>query len=343
MAPRSFDDEDPYSEERPHRQKVVRAIQLAVEQEIQNKNREITDIEREKLIFFAIKEFELPITYSWYLAGAATAIGGSETSAAPAPAGPEFGGLRATQPESDEVRKYRDFFTTGELMPGYTLEDIWWTPTDEFLLDFYDEYVPKECEEFHNTYLSSTKLRLELKNLNKMLRMEGKHTTLSNFDAGTQGALDRSDENQIRNIVSDVHIDLAANGSLEQTVSMVSVGTDVIEHVLAQLTRVDSLSSEQRAVINELSDFFYYWVWRFPALCISVATATGPNALSLRVHHLSEYDGFDEQLNQEVQQMSRKCNDVGLLPEPGIHTEAINEAAATGLHKLTKQFIEDAK
>ncbi|AXR80716.1 hypothetical protein AArcMg_0694 [Natrarchaeobaculum sulfurireducens] len=320
----------------------MRGIQLAIEQELPDRNREITDIEREKLIFFAIKEFDLPITYSWYLAGAATAIGGDDMSQGPSP-GPEFGELRATQAESDDVREYRDFFTSGELMPDYTLKDIWWTATDEFLLDFYDEFVPEECEEYHDIYTSSTKLRAKLKNLNEMLRTESEHATLSNFDAGTQGVLDRSDENEIRYLVSDVHMDLASTESVEQTVGAVSLGTDLIEHVLTQLTREDSLSSEQRAMVNRLSNFFYYWVWKYPALCISVETATGPNALSRKVDHLSEYDGFDEKLKRKIKRVTQQCEDVGLLPDTGAHTEALDEDTAAGLHGLTKEFIDNSE
>jgi len=58
-------------------------------------------------------------------------------------------------------------------------------------------------------------------------------------------------------------------------VDLVTRGTDVIEQVFAQLTTLESISSEQETVLQDLAPYFYYDVWRYPALYISTQTAEG--------------------------------------------------------------------
>ena len=67
MTPPTPGANNPYSEEEPYADALLRGIELAVEDVLDDPGRNITRTEQEKLCYFAIKEDDLPVTYSWYL------------------------------------------------------------------------------------------------------------------------------------------------------------------------------------------------------------------------------------------------------------------------------------
>ena len=64
MTPPTNGADSPYSEEEEDMNKLLRGIELAVNQELEDPGRPITRLEQEKLCYFAIEEFDIPITYS---------------------------------------------------------------------------------------------------------------------------------------------------------------------------------------------------------------------------------------------------------------------------------------
>lgn len=339
MTP-SLPDDSVFEEEEGVRTDVSIAIDLALNDVLdQPDDRDITDVEEEKLTHFAIRDCDLPLTYSWYLAGAHTIAEANTDERSPWESGQAFGQILAQEPRyNDRVRDLRDYFRSAEFIPGYTLREIWFTDKFEFLRDYYRELAP---EKYRDIYIHSLELREQLWNLNEVLNTESENQSLGDFGAGVSDTLlESSSEERIRYLVSDYQLDLAEIDELSPIKKDVIRGTDVIERILSKLTRLESTSVEQRTLIKkDLHDFFYYYVWKYPALAISVDTAAGPNANALRQKRLIEFDGFDEQLNGEIDDISRHARELGLFPEAN---EPISDESkrSSYLHKLVKESVD---
>ncbi|MFB6176945.1 MAG: hypothetical protein ABEI99_07365 [Halobaculum sp.] len=323
-------DDDSTDEETRLRTDVHAALETALDRKIDDRDREPSELESEKLAFLALDHLDLDLTYSWYIAGANTEVGydpqptDSDFDVEPlGPTGPtvsegfsgqrtEFGGLTAQTGEDGPPEDYVEFFQSATFFGEYDLQTVWFTDRFEFLEDFYEEFAP---DEYRELYLTSAKIRSHLYDLTDALDNREENATLGDFGGGGSDALlDPSTEREIRYLVSDLHVELAATDELAQTQSTVTNGTDLIERVLSRLTQMDSVSTEQRRLVRQLSDFFFYCVWKYPALAISVETATGPNALELKTRHLQEFQDFDQIVDRRREQFADACRDADLLP-----------------------------
>lgn len=322
--------DDSASGETQLRTDVHVALEAALDRVLDDRSRNPTELEGEKLAFFLTHSLDLDLTYSWYIAGANTEAGDSpqptDSSFDAEPSGPtgpstpnssrgqqtEFGGLSAQTGENDPPEEYVEFFESATFFGEYDLRTVWYTDRFDFLEDFYEEFAP---DEYRDLYLTSARIRSHLYDLSDALSSRDENETLGDFGGGGSDALlDPSTEREIRYLVSDLHMELAATDELAQTQSTVTNGTDLIERVLSRLTQMDSVSTEQRRLIQQLSDFFFYCVWKYPALAISIETATGPNALELKTRHLKEFQDFDQTVERRREQFAEACLDADLLP-----------------------------
>lgn len=320
--------------------KLLRSIELAVDDVLPETDRTITRLEQEKLCYFAIEEFDIPITYSWYLAGACTKVSGEPSAAAnrlntpSTPFNEDLG-------EDPDVRRYRDYFASTEFMPDYTLRDIWYTNKYEFLRDFYEHCAP---EEYLDMYLASTNIREQLENVGNVVEQETTYHSLSEWGGGSdEGVLSESDEREFRLLISDLHLEVAGIDDLTETINVVARGTDVIEQVFAQLTTLDSISRDQSVVLDDLATYFYDDVWRYPALYISTQTVEGPNDFHLRGEHATKFTDFQENLLSRANRMRNRCMEVGLYPDTGHHSAKVDEDISSHLNTMMKEYVEEAE
>lgn len=78
--------------------------------------------------------------------------------------------------------------------------------------------------------------------------------SLSNWDGGSDdGLLSAQDEREFRQLISDLHIELATIGELSEIMETVTQATDVLERVFAQLTSLTSISDEQEVILDDLA------------------------------------------------------------------------------------------
>lgn len=333
-------DDGAFEEEREVRTDVRIAIELALEDLLKsNDPRDLTSYEEEKLTHFAIRDLDLPLTYSWYLAGAHTVARATPDERSPWQPGQAFGGINAQGSEyNDRIKRLREYFRSTEFMPGYTLRDVVFTDKFELLRDYYRELAP---EPYRDLYVHSIDLREELWTLRDLIDRGSENHSLGDFGTGTgTPLLDPATERDIRYLVSDFHMDLAGIEALTRTKADVARGTDVIERILARLTDLETTTGEQQLLIQEVHDFFYYHVWKYPALGISADTATGPNADALQYKRLLEFDGFDTKLQAEVDDISQQARQVGLLPGADDLVSEPSEKSAY-LHSLLKETVDD--
>ncbi len=313
-------DDEPFAGERALRADVHAAIERALRRTLESRDRDITRVEEEKLAFLLIDEFDLNLTYSWYIAGTKTAVGNDTISTGPTgPTGPsltddeqrvDFGGVSA-QVDDDRVQRFTDYLAAETLFDDYELRDVWYTQRHEFLHDFYDEFAPEAYEE---AYLASTEIRRQLADLDEDRGRQAGNASLSQFGVDEQPLLSSSDEEAFRHTVSELHFALARNEDLSETTESVTVGTDLIERTLDRLTRVQPSTDEQWELIEELLEFFFYTVWRLPALVMSIQTAQGPNAGELQGQHGQKLNGFEDKMQRKHDNLRERLADADLLP-----------------------------
>jgi hypothetical protein len=337
----SLPDDSEFEDEEELRTDIRIALELAINDTFEDgERREVTKTEEEKLTHFAILDLDLPLTYSWYLAGGHTIADANPDSRSPWEPGQAFGELRAQEFEYNErIQEFRNYFRTTEFIPGYTLRQVWFTDKFEFLRDYYRELAP---EQYRDLYLHSLDLREKISTLNETINRESENASLSDFEATEpRSLLEASVENELRYLISEFHMDLTSIAELNQFKKPVVRGTDLIEQVLSKLTRINSTSVEQRLLIkNDIPEFYYYKVWKLPALAISASTATGPNADALHQKRLLELDGFDEILKSEIIDLQNQAHGVNLLPDIN---EPISEDSAKQkyLHSVIKETVDD--
>jgi hypothetical protein len=339
MAP-PFHNDSAVDEEEGLRTDVRIAIELALDDILDpSEQREITDVEEEKLTHFAVRDFDLPLTYSWYLAGAHTIAEANPDKRSPWQPGQAFGDLRAQESRyNDRIQELRGYFRSTEFIPGYTLRKVWFTDKFEFLRDYYRELAP---DKYRDIYIHSLNVREQLWDLNEILDKESENRPLSDFGIGEPNPLlDPSVEEDIRYLFSDFHMDLARIKVLGHIKKDIVRGADLIERILSKLTRIETTSVEQRMLIsNGLHDFFYYYVWKYPALAISADTTVGPNADALKHKRLLEFDNFDEKLNAEINNITQQARGLSLLPNIDEPISDRSEKSAY-LHSLIKESVD---
>lgn len=339
MAPPRFND-SAYDEEVETRTDVRVAIDLALGDVLDDPAaRELTDVEEQKLTHFAIRDLELPLTRSWYLAGGHIAAQPSVDRRSLWEPGESYGDLQSQQVSSgDQINEIREYFRSAEFIPGYSLRNVWYTDKFDFLRDYYRQVAP---DIYRDLYLHSLDIREALWNLSEVIDSESTNTALSAFGIGEPTVLlPRSQEETIRHYISDFHMDLSEIDELNPTKEMVVRGTDIIELILSKLTHLDTTTADQRSILQSaVHDFFYYYVWKYPALAVSIQTTSGPNSDTLRQQRLLEFNNFDEQLGARIDSFSRDIRRVGLLPEFDDSVSEQDERSAY-LHSILKESVD---
>jgi hypothetical protein len=195
------------------------------------------------------------------------------------------------------------------------------TPTDRFLQQFYKYHAP---EPYTELYVNCLHVRSLLRSLEA--------TVQSHVDGETPAVTIEEIQADLNRHISRVHLELANIDSLKDTVPTILEGTDIIEDTVMKLNTLstDEYELEHVDAVATLQDFYFMWVWKYPALKISAETATGPSADRITRSRCRSFDSFEEDLTDRYEQMRRQLDDVGLIPEyedyPDLERTPENEA-----------------
>jgi hypothetical protein len=355
MAPSSPPDDISPPDEDELREQVLEGLRLALNDEFAAGStvdrRDLTKTEEEKLLYFAIRDFDLPLTYSWYLAGVKTdSDSGSSAQIGSLPS-PESPSLTAPTDQTEsvgesdvpsEVQKYRDYYKETEFFDGYTLKDVVYTEKTEFLCDFYRACTDGCADEYEDLYVHSTRLREKLEEITTLVEQSEQDITLSNWGGGSDdGLLSRNEEKKFRRLVSELQLELARIDEVEECRTPVREATDEIEIILTKLTHLSSLTDEQKEIVDGLDDFFYWYVWRYPALKISAETATGPKEEELAQRHESKFSVFHHNLGRRTQKLRDNRVKAGFTPSSEEFVENESEAVMVSVHEMSRDVLGD--
>jgi len=350
MAPSSPPDDISTDDEDELREQVLDGLRLALDDELAGgstvNRRDLTKTEEEKLLYFAIRDLNLPLTYSWYLAGVKTDsdAGTSEQASSPPTPSPNLSIAASTHNESGEqpgvssdVERYREYYRDTVFFDNYTLKDVVYTGKTEFLCDFY-----RACadDKYEDLYVHSTKLREKLEQIDELVEGPDQETTLSDWGSGSDdGVLSRNEEKKFRRLVSEIQLDIARMDDFDECRLSVRKATDEIEIILTKLTHLSSLTDKQQELVNGLGDFFYKFVWQYPALKISTETATGPNEEALREKHAQRFSRFHTTLSRRTQELREDRVKAGLSPSSEEFAANEDGEMMASVHKMSRDYL----
>jgi hypothetical protein len=318
----------------------------------------------QKLLYLAIDEFDIPITYSWYLAGAVVpdrSIGPDAVTSAPSgPAGPDNpsqGAKPSTANETEDATPeetsvdpvlFTDDFgdapedSSADLTTYVSLEelhafyqretpDVWHQQTMRFLQNFYQEMAPTD---YRLLYIESTHLRANLSELIDAVECHVSGDEPSRSISTIRESIELS--------ISDLHYHLRRADRLAQTFGVVVAGTNLIEDVLLRVDQLprDELTERHVSLLEDLQDFYYFFVWKYPCLLVSRDTATGPCGDALRTEREHEFESFDDRVQDRQQELAAALDSAGLLPGPDDYQPVTDQESAQRLSDLSSQYLE---
>lgn len=264
----------------------------------------LNSIKLNKLVYFAAREFDLPVTYSWFKYGASLSDTSVDTEyiepvsldELPNPGGPRIG----QEWEYPSPREYEYFF-----LENVDLEHIFSETTKDYLEEFYHGYAP---EEFAELYADSAVLQ---KTIDEILDMD-----LDDFNSRLSEISD-----QVQEEVRELNIELIMHEEIDDgLVDKFTAYTEVLLEIFENISREgDEIDSEQFAALRSVLKFYYSHAWKYVALDISEKTVTGPSERDLLKATVNELDKLEKNLEHDIQNVRQRCVDSGLIePRPDV-------------------------
>lgn len=304
--------------------------------------RTITNTKLEKFVYMAVEEFELPITYSWYLAGAKAQSPTIRRERFKTAHGAITGKSQPDEPvvrkhlrnydAPEEVRQFADFFD----------QKLHWMFKDkyEFLEGFYREYSP---DRFRELYLHSHSLRMLLDQTVDQLddaQAGGVQTGLSSFTGSDQaGAPDHYE--YAGQIISNIHLELASDELLQQMLPAYQDFTDILENAYMMLGKmeINEVTAKHLECFAELSDFHFNQAWQYPCLRISIETATGPRREEIITDRSQRLPEFEDRYYPRLNSKQELCEKAGLVPGPEDYPANEGSNMENDIAELTDEYM----
>lgn len=346
---------DSLKDEEPLRNRVNEGLNLALYAEIDEKDIDeyFTDTKREKLVYFATRDLELPLTYSFYLAGGCGAVKSATSGGALERVDQTIEAMNTGQPGftepdiDEEVAMYKDYFLSTEFFDDYDLEEVYTTNKYEFLIDYYEACGAGNesvlTPELAELYQHSTRLRRDLDGLSDRSDCDDEQVMLGVYGGGSDDKvlLSRNEELAIKDHVSELHMGLFKTEYIEDLFDPFTEGTDVIEQAVRKLAVLEDLTPRQAELVDGLDDFFYETVWKLPALKISIETATGPNADELLKRKQLRYKSYSSAYGRGIREKHDELVEENLIPELEDYSQTDYQELRSAMHELTYEVMRD--
>jgi hypothetical protein len=262
----------------------------------------LTSIKLNKIVYLAVREFDLPITYSWFKYGASLSdttvevdyIEPTPLEELPNPDRPSVG----HDWEYPTPEEYMYFFTE-----NIDLDHVFQETSKGYLEEFYHGYAP---EMFAELYAKSAVLQ---KSIDDILDMD-----VEEFNSRRDDITDR-----LLQELREINIELMMHEDFEdRIVDSFTAYTEILLEIFSRLDEnPEDLETGQFSALNRVLKFYYSHAWKYVALDISERTVTGPSRRELLKGAVNELDGLEKNYEEDIQNIRQKCIETGLLdPEP---------------------------
>lgn len=294
---------------------------------------DVDPIKLNKLAYFVIQDFDevQGITYGWYKYGPAPDYGKKQYDDEIEDPDPR---------DAEEVPgSGRSFvgpdYPGPEAIADYLLEDLDWfehiisTPTKEFLVEFYGNHGPREPENFRDLYKESAILQQSL-------------DTIKEDDGWINHADTLHDEVSER--MNTVNRELLNLTTTEEARNDFREYSRVLNNILVHSIDKESLTASHQSFIEDVINFYYGYAWKYVALLISQATASGRHEDQLRNSIEANLSEMRAQYDNELSSIIDDARRYDLYPEvPDLPDEDISQRETiedVGVRKWSKAGIE---
>lgn len=263
---------------------------------------QIDPIKFNKLLYLAVKHFDLPVTYRWYQYGADfTPHGYNRDDVVPCPASelatPDEPSISEPSRSADEYpspREIADFYA--EEVEG--IQTLFENDTKEYLHTFYQNYAPEGLEDVY------TACSLLQKSLDDIGRADNPGEVA---DELTETVLEEirtlNREVYACELVSDVDRRFTEYASLLKDVIITIDDFD------------DNLNPTQEERLVNVVRFFYTKAWRFVALKIATERAEGNQAFEWRETAGTRFTNLARTYDEELRFLRKQTERVGLVAD----------------------------
>ncbi len=330
----------------------------------------------QKLLYLAIDEFDLPITYSWYLAGAVL----PDDPATPetlesafdrveSPATPSISTAESVAPVSgDEDSSENDSSSVEDddviepILNSIASSIDTDSPADpsetstinghprETIVDFYVAELPDVWHQntmrfLQNFYLdhAPTEFRdLYVQSTHLRIRLKDIEEAIEAHLEDEQPATSIQEHVKAVGLdISDLHMTIRDSDLLQSTFKNFAEGTDIIEDGLMMLSQLspDRLTTDHLEAVESIQAFYYYYVWRLPCLIISRETAAGPSAEMVREERDGRLTDFEALLQDKIDELEAELTEVGLRPTYGDYPVEDDDVGDT-IGELADQYLK---
>ena len=197
--------------------------------------------------------------------------------------------------------------------------------TKVYLIDFYDEYAPKDeyAARFTDLYKTSAHLQQTLDAIG-----DGKDWHQNSIEFYYE-----LDKKFLR-----VSEEIAKLDSLEHTLKPLEEYRKLLTSIISEADAKDELSSSQQAFINNAIRKFYNTVWDFVGQEISLETMRGENVDELRPEVETNAEKYrDGSWKAELESLAERRDSVGLDPE----IEDIEKLKSGGNEEDDEQSLDE--
>jgi len=222
-----------------------------------------------KIFYYAIKEFSLPVTHSWYLAGAyIPAKSVSINNLKNAYHSGQISNQRGSYDEQNlGSAQFAKFFKK-------KIDDVWFTSRYEFLKIFYKNHAP---ERYKNLYLQSLNLRILLNDAKEELETIAADTGQTSFSQFVDNSSQFTGyRDRVSQRVESIEIELAVDDELNEASPCVKAFFDFLIGVVEDLQSTTDLADEHLEIFSNITRFYFMQTWKYPCLFIRKNTAKGP-------------------------------------------------------------------
>lgn len=260
---------------------------------------DIDDIKFNKLAYFAIQEFGLPITYGWYKYGPApAAVDNQHINASPRP--------KSDIPATDQprVRSSSNKFLSPEEYYYFFRDDfenfdnIMGTETKKYLTEFYFEHAP---DEYRDLYIASAELQQVL---DEIKEDPSWHEDCEEYIS----LLNRRFPRVVREVTS--------NSKLDESVEAIEEYEKLLMEVIISSSELEELEDAQQRFIQRIINYFYGGAWKYVALIISrdtVDLSPGDNQDKLLNSIENKLGEIRIEYDKEISRFEQEANEHNLI------------------------------
>lgn len=267
-------------------------------------SKQIDPIKLNKLIYLAVHEFELDITYRWFKYGSDFTKHGNVDIASvhavpindlPSPDSPRIADSREQREDLPPTpRDYKHFFER----EVEDIDKIFTDETRDYLRTFYRDYAP---EPYENLYAECAVLQKSLDEIG---------------DADNPGSIIYRRADDLLEEISSVRHEVNAISDLNQQSKPFGRFLKLLKDVVVTVeSRKGEITNRQKQAIESLVYFFYEVAWLLIALKIASKESHGPQGENWRTGAKARLEEQEETYTDELYAIYRQCIESGLIAD----------------------------